>query len=306
MESKQPLVSIVTVNFNETESTCEMLESLAEITYTNIEVIVVDNDSSRGHIQEIKAKYPRAILVQSPVNYGFAGGTNYGIMRARGRYVLLLNNDAVVSPGFLEPLVQFMESNPRAGVVSPKIRLYFSPEKIQYAGATPINLFTFRNRTLGYGQIDEGQYDEVSETAFGHGAAMLIPMEVIRSVGMMSYAYFLYYEEADWCRRIVRAGYTIWVVPQSVVFHKESLSTGKKPLDKVYYLNRGRLIYLLRTTSGVRLVVPVLYQVLIAVPKNLISYYRNGGMPMASAYFRAIKWAWKNRKNPEVYESPML
>ena len=96
LSSQYPLVSIITVNFNGSEDTLEMIESLSKITYPNIEIIVVDNYSENDNPRIIKEKYPSVVLYESNVNMGFAGGNNLGIMRARGEYVLLLNNDTIV------------------------------------------------------------------------------------------------------------------------------------------------------------------------------------------------------------------
>lgn len=302
----KPLVSIVTVNYNETAATCDLLGSLAKITYPNIEVIVVDNYSGANDLSEIRAMFKRAIIVESPINYGFAAGSNYGIMKASGKYVLLLNNDTVVQPSFLEPLVEFMEASPDVGVVSPLIKLYQNPKIIQFAGATPIHWLTSRNKIIGAGQTDLGQFTMATLSAFGHGAAMMIPMEVIRKAGLMSYAYFLYYEEADWCRRIMNEGFKIYTIPASVVFHKISLTTGKNLSEKVYYLNRGRFIYILRNSKGLSLFLSALYQLFIAIPKNVITYSLKEGSSSMQAYVKAVAWTIKNFNKTELYENPRL
>ena len=122
---KYPLVSIITVNYNQTETTRELIESLTRITYPNIEMIVVDNDSPEDDSSRLKHTFPGVRLIKSPINYGFAAGNNFGIMGARGKYILLLNNDVIVTPGFLEPLVEKCESDSTVGAVSPKIRFYY-------------------------------------------------------------------------------------------------------------------------------------------------------------------------------------
>lgn len=212
-----PLVSIITVNYNHSETTMELIESLSNISYPNIEIIVVDNASPNDNPKLIKERYPRINLVESVLNYGFAGGNNLGIMRARGEYILMLNNDTVVEPDFLEPLVKKFQEHPELGAVSPKIRYYDNKNIIQFAGFTEINKWTIRNKTIGKDEVDIGQYNTDRETAYTHGAAMMVPMKVIKQVGMMSYDFFLYYEEADWCLRIRKAGYKIQYVYNSLV-----------------------------------------------------------------------------------------
>lgn len=301
-----PLVSIITVNYNHTDDTCELIESLGQISYPHIEVIVVDNNSVTRDQYKITQKNPSVRLIESPINFGFAAGSNYGIMMARGKYIFLLNNDTVVQPGFLEPLVDFMENNPGVGAVSPKIKYYQHPDIIQYAGFTDIHPITSRNRAIGYGEKDHGQYDTIKETAFTHGAAMMVSMDVIRKAGLMSYVYFLYYEEADWCFRIKQHGYSTYIIPQSCIYHKESVSTGKQSTLKVYYLSRNRIMYLRRNFFGSKYLFAILYQFFIAIPKNAVVHILKGRPFDLFAYIKAIGWHLLNINNKEIHENPSL
>jgi len=124
-------------------------------------------------------------------------------------------------------LLKKLEKNPKIGAVSPKIKFFYQPDTLQYAGTTPMNNITMRNFAIGYKEKDKGQYDSDRETAYAHGAAMMVPMQVIKEVGLMSYIFFLYYEEADWCARIANKGYSMYYVHNSYVLHKESITTGK-------------------------------------------------------------------------------
>lgn len=306
MATEFPLVSIITVNYNQAGVTCALLESLNKITYPNIEVIVIDNASPDDDPSVIKEKYPNVVFIQNPINYGFAAGNNFGLMRARGEYVLLLNNDIEVDPGFLEPLVNKLQNNPKIGAVSPKIKFYYQPDTLQYAGYTPFNVVTMRNAAIGYWQKDTGQFNNDRETAYAHGAAMLVPMKVVKEVGLMSYIFFLYYEEADWCARIKAAGYQIWFVHNSQVLHKESVSTGRLSALKIYYQNRNRIVFMRRNVFGKNFIVGLLYQLFIAVPKNAFSYLLKGKIKLFLAYYKAIGWNITHLFDPEIHENPML
>ena len=303
---RYPLVSIITVNFNGSEDTLELLESLTKISYPNIEIIVIDNRSEHDNPKIIKERFPSVTLYESNVNMGFAGGNNLGIMRARGEYVLLLNNDTIVDKGFLEPLVRKFESDPIIGAISSKLRFYYDRNVIQFAGYTPLNHNTMRSFAIGYRQKDNGQYDEEKETAYSHGAAMMVPMRVIREVGIMSYIFFLYYEEADWSYRIRKAGYTIWYVPSSLVYHKESIAVGKLSESKVYYQNRNRLVFMRRNVKGKDFYLGIFYQLLIAIPKNALKYLIQGNIAYFYAYLRAVGWHLKNIVNPHIHDNPYL
>lgn len=303
---KYPLVSIITVNYNKASVTCELLDSLKKITYPNIEVIVVDNASPDEKPDSIKHNHPGIIFVQNPINYGFAAGNNFGIMCARGKYILLLNNDTIVTPDFIEPMVMFLETHANVGAVSPKIRFYYEPEIIQYAGFNPIKKHTLRNSAIGYKEKDIGQYNATCKTAFAHGAAMMVPLEVVKQVGMMSYIYFLYYEEADWCERIKRAGYSIWFIHNSLIYHKESISTGKSSLLKTYYLTRNRIVYMRRNFFGKDFLMGLVYQLLISIPKNTIKYLINIHFSELRVYYKALFWNLRHAFDSEVHENPQL
>ena len=301
-----PLVSIITVNYNHSEVTCDLIESLNKITYPNIEIIVVDNDSPDDSPLDIKSRFPNVIMTASPINYGFAAGNNYGIMKARGKYVLLINNDTVVTKNFLEPLVDKMEADPTIGALSPKIRYFHTPDTIQYAGATAYNLRTMRNRAIGFGEVDKGQFEEDRETAYAHGAAMMIPIDVIKKIGMMSYAYFLYYEEADWCYRIRKAGYKIFYVHNSLIFHKESIATGKQSPLKIFYQTRNRIVFLRRNVQGKEFYISIIYMILIAIPKNTISFILKRRFDLLKAFYKGIFWNINNISSKEIFENPVL
>ncbi len=117
--TRYPLVSIVTVNYNQSAVTCELIASLERISYPNIEIIVVDNHSEKDDPSIIKQRFPNIKFIPNPINYGFAAGNNFGIMAASGDYVLFLNNDTEVRPDFLEPLVAKMENNPHTWCCQP-------------------------------------------------------------------------------------------------------------------------------------------------------------------------------------------
>jgi GT2 family glycosyltransferase len=302
----QPLVSIITINYDHPEVTICLLASLRLVTYPNIEVIVVDNASPNDDPSILKQSYPDIIFMQSIINLGFAGGNNLGIRQAKGKYILLLNNDTEVNPGFLEPLVDKFESNTEIGAISPKIKFFDHPDTIQFCGQAPMNHYTMRSHGIGHGVVDKGQFDVDTQTNFVHGAAMMVPISVIKKVGLMPECYFLYYEELDWCSKIRKAGYELWYVHNSFLLHKESISTGKMSPFKTYYMNRARLLYLRRNVGGLTFFIAILYQILVAIPKNLLVFSLKKDKGHFNAYARAIGWHLKNLFSKEIHTNPML
>lgn len=304
---EQPLISIVSVQYGHPEVTLEMIQSLKKISYPNIEIIIVDNASPSGNPDIVKEKYPDIIYIKSDENLGFAGGNNLGFNVAKGKYILMLNNDTEVEVGFLEPLVEKMENNPNIGIVSPKIRFYHSPDTLQYVGYENINPITQRGGAKGFGEKDKGQYEEDAEAAYGHGAAMMIPVKVIKEVGLMADVFFLYYEELDWAHRIRNAGYKIFYVHNSLIYHKESISTGGRVSAlRAYYMTRNRILYLRRNFSGITFLFALIYQMLIAIPKNMVTNIIKGGPKFFLPYNKGIFWHIYNFRAKKVHFSPVL
>jgi len=292
-----PLVTIVTINYNQLGLTCELLDSLRKVTYPAVEVIVVDNNSKEDPTNVITEKYPEVKLIVSKENLGFAGGNNLGIKASRGEYLLFLNNDTEVHPGFLEPLVMMFQSNPKAGAASSKILYHNSDEIIQYAGSTRIDPFTGRSKRIGYLEKDNGQHDTIKETDLAHGAAMMVPKKVIEIAGMMPEFFFLYYEEVDWCESIKKAGYKIYVVPGSKVYHKESMSIGKGSALKTYYMTRNRLLYMRRNTAGLTKFTWILFFLFFSLPKNTLMYTLKRDLQHAKAFWKGLAWNFTHLDN---------
>jgi len=304
---EQPLVSIVSVQYGHPDITLEMLNSLKLISYLNIEIIIVDNASPDCNPDIVKEKFPDIVYIKSKENLGFAGGNNLGFQVAKGKYILMLNNDTEVESGFLEPLVNKMENDSRIGIVSPKIKFFHTPDTIQYVGYDPINPITQRGGAKGFGEKDLGQYQVDAEAAYGHGAAMLIPMKVIKEVGLMADIFFLYYEELDWAHKIRKAGYKIFYVHNSIIYHKESVSTGGRISTlRAYYMTRNRILFLRRNFSGFTYFLALLYQVFIAIPKNAVISIIQGGLKHLIAYNKAIFWHFYNIRSKKVHFSPKL
>jgi GT2 family glycosyltransferase/acetyltransferase-like isoleucine patch superfamily enzyme len=285
-----PLVSIVTVNYNQTNVTRDLLISLRSITYPSIEIIVVDNGSADNSITLLKDEFPEIKLILTGKNTGFAGGNNIGIKAGSGDYFLLINNDVEVTPGFLEPLVDCFQKNPKVGIASPKIVYFNRDEKIQYAGSSRISPFTGRGKRYGYLEKDSGQYDFDLKTELGHGAGLITSKVVLDSVGLLPELYFLYYEEHDWTENVKRNGYEVHYVGTSKIYHKESISTGKNSPLKTYYLSRNRILFAKRNSSRFEFFSSLLYTFIVAAPKNTFVFLIRGDIDNLKAYVRGLLW----------------
>lgn len=288
-------ISIITINYNGLKETSELLETLP-LEDESLEVIVVDNASRDNEAARIEQQFPQVTVVHSKKNLGFAGGNNLGIQAAHGKYLFFLNNDTLLEArgqrsearDLFWPLIDRLESSEKIGAVCPKIRFTWSEKPIQYAGYTPLSRITLRNRSIGYGEHDHGQYNLPHPTPYAHGAAMMVKREAIEKVGMMPECYFLYYEELDWSMMIRRAGYDIWYEPAVTIYHKESQSTGQQSPLRTYYITRNRLLFVWRNNDSASRYLSYLYLIALVGTKDMLKYLLQRRPDLAKATLRGI------------------
>jgi GT2 family glycosyltransferase len=236
-------VAAVVLGWNGRDDTLACLHSLRAATYPELSVVVVDNASTDGGPDAVAAEFPEATLIRLDENRGFAGGVNVGVDAALGAgadLVLLLNNDATVDAGFLEPLVAAVE--PGIGAACSQI-LDDEGSTVWYAGATYDPRRGHQGRHTGYGgpPIPASVAPYVTDRACG--GAMLVPRAALELVGPLDEALFAYAEDVEWSLRARDAGLRIVVVPASVVRHRVSASTGGPSSgDSIYYALRNGLV----------------------------------------------------------------
>lgn len=296
---KNPLISVIALNYNQTAVTCEFLASLKNVTYRNLEVIVVDNASNEDPTDMIVGTYPGVRLIRSEKNLGFTGGNNLGIEASHGEYVFIVNNDTEVTADIFEKLLAPFLVDNRIGMVSPKIYFYHNPNIIQYAGFSAINPFTGRNRGIGNKEEDRGQHDQSGYTHYAHGAAMMVSREVIEKVGMFPDIFFIYYEELDWSSQVTRAGYKIYYQAQASLYHKESITMGKESAIKAYYHNRNRILFMRRNSTPVQILVFTLFLCLFTIPKTFLKYLLKGQFGHLQSFRKALVWHLHYTNDPK-------
>ena len=287
-------LSIITINYNGLRDTCELIESLP-LGLPSMEVIVVDNASKEDEASIIEKRYPNIKVIRSNKNLGFAGGNNLGIKAAQGRYLFFINNDTLLptsdislQPSAIESLISRLESDEEIGMVCPKIRFAWGNNPLQFAGYTPLSRFTMRNRSIGFGETDKGQYDTPHSTPYAHGAAMMVKREALEKVGIMPECYFLYYEELDWSMMFTRAGYTIWYEPACTIYHKESQATGQNSPLKVYYLTRNRILFVKRNKKGYAKYITYAYLICMVAPRDIIKYTLKGEFKLVLSVIKGL------------------
>ncbi len=237
-----PKVFIIILNWNNWPDTSACLESLRNNDYLNKEVIVVDNGSQeKFSIPDLP--FP-VKLIKNQENLGFSGGNNVGIKYAleqKADYLLLLNNDTIVSPDFLNKLVAVGEKDEMIGFLGPKIYFYQEKNKIWFAGGK-INWLFNKGTMNGWNEIDEGQYDNQLETDYLTGCCLLVKRKVIEEIGLMPEEYFLYYEDTDWSLKAKKAGFKCIFVPQAHIWHKGSATSQEGSPSYIYYHVRNGLM----------------------------------------------------------------
>lgn len=291
-----PLVSIVTLTWNTTEITCDFLRSINEhCQYPNLEIIIVDNGSAEDPTRVFQAIRPDVIVLLNGKNLGFTGGNNVGIRAAKGDYLFIVNNDTEFTPGLLEGLLRIFDKYPDAGIVSPKFHYFFHKGTIEYAGYQTVNMFTGRNAMVGCREEDKGQYNEIRVTNYAHGGGMMVPRKVVDEVGPLPEEFFIYYEEFDWCEQIMRKGYKVYYQPESLIYHKESMTTGKSSPFKTYYHTRNRILFMRRNMPALNRIVFLLYFSLLTVPKNTLSFLLRKQWAHLRSFWRGILWHFNKK-----------
>lgn len=240
-------VAIVIVNYNTFLDTKECVESLKKVSrqVADFTVIVVDNASTKMDPEREAFLQINTIYLRTQENKGFSGGNNIGIKYAVEHeydYVLLLNNDTLVEPDFLDVLVTRAENKGEFGIAIGKI--YYASDRLRlwYAGGT-VNMKLGMVYQRGFNELDVGQWDIEEEVQFVTGCMMLIPVNVIRKVGLLEESFFLYAEDLEYSLRMSKNEYKMYYIPSSVIYHKVGASSGRENVSSntQYYMIRNQL-----------------------------------------------------------------
>lgn len=245
----EALVCVVLVNYNGYQDTAECIRSLLKCRYKNIKIIVVDNASAKVPDKtDMEYILGNARFIRSGKNIGFAGANNLGVRHAKEygpKYILILNNDTVVKKDFLNILIDTCEKEKQVGIATCKICYYDEPDTLWFGGSY-YDSKSCEMKIEGIGEKDGPKYSVRKNLSFSTACLWLIPLETFEKIGEMNEDYFLYYEDADYCERIINGGYRILYIPEAVIYHKESRSTKKGSFLYHYYNTRNYLYYLTR------------------------------------------------------------
>jgi GT2 family glycosyltransferase len=249
-----PLVYVITLNWNRKEDTLACLETLVCQTLSGIRVLVVDNHSTDGSPEEIAKRYPQVEQIINSENLGFAAGFNIGLqfaLDAGADYLLILNNDTLLSPKCIELLMQAV--SPEVGILAPLIYYADPPERIWALGGSTHPLLLEKHDPWA-GKIDTGDYPEILDCDFVTGCAMLFPKKVLETVGFFDEKFKMYYEDADMCHRVRQARLLVRAVSSARMWHKVASSSGgsDSPTER-YWMARSSIRYFKKHARGLQI-----------------------------------------------------
>lgn len=241
-----PIASVLVLNWNGLRFLAPCLSSVLADACDHVEVVLIDNGSADGSVALVGAQFPNVKIIQHKTNLGFSVGYNVAVPRTRGQILVFLNNDTVVSKGWLDPLVEPLQKQSQVGLTTSKI-LFFGTNRINAAGGK-LKLWTGANE-LGYG-FDEALFSEPGlEPFFALGAAMAIRRSLFRQLGGFDDGIFAYGEDVDLSWRARLLGYKVSYVPQSIVYHHHSGTLSVFNPSKVRMVTRGQLIAMIKSLS---------------------------------------------------------
>lgn len=231
-------LSVLIVNFNTRELLAACLRSVvATVRRHRYEIIIADNASADGSVAMLRRDWPQVTVIETGGNLGFARANNKALAAAQGRYCLLLNSDTEVLPDALDTLVDFMDAHPAAGVVAPQLlnsdftdqgtaRAFPSAAAVLFGRKSLLTrLFPDNPWSRRYLLGRQRRGDEPFRVDWVSGACLMVRREAVEQVGPLDEHFFMYWEDADWCRRIGNAGYAVYCVPAARVVHHEGQSS---------------------------------------------------------------------------------
>jgi hypothetical protein len=291
MKNRQPLVSIIMANWNGGDVYRNCLGSLSEINYSNWELIVIDNGSSDGTTDislDPKYKIDHSKLIKNKVNVGFAPANNQGDKIAKGKYLLLLNNDTLVDPDFLNVLVEKMEKEKDLGVIQPKIRIMDNPQYLDNAGSFLTRIGFLHH--WGFMQKDRKEFNKEKEVFTTKGACMLIRKSIVDKIGLFDNDFMSYFEESDFCWRVWLTGNRVLFYPKTHIFHKVGFTIKRLDVGNLnWHYYKNRICSLIKNLGAANLLIILPTHLFISLGISLAFLFK-GQLKNALIIWQAIWW----------------
>ena len=263
VESSNPMVVVIVLNWNGKADTIECLKSLNLVQYPNLKITVVDNGSSDDSVESIAEAYPETDILETGMNLGYTGGNNCGIRRAVGssaEFVLLLNNDTRVEPAFLPRLVSAMQTDARIGIAGPTVYEFPPSTRINATGGR-IRWKTGKLVSIGLRKSRNEEAAEYADVDYASGSCLLVRTRVFEDIGYLDEDFFAHWEEIDFCTRAKRRGYRVVWVKRAMIFHKDGGSSSKVLGFRAFHNARNRIWFMKKNARPLDLLTFLFYLV---------------------------------------------
>jgi hypothetical protein len=280
----------------------DCLDSVLKTSYSNFEVLFVDNASTDGSVDFVTKRfsaYKNLRVVQNEKNYGFTEGNNKGIKEAKGKYLAILNNDTKVNPDWLSELVKVAQ-NPQIAAVQSQLLVMNKPNVLDSAGGL-VDYYGYHYE-IGRGE-EPSKYTQSREVFYGKGASLLMKREVLDKTGLFDPTLFMYFDEVDLCWRILLGNYKVVYAPASVVYHASGSTTSTLQLrTRLYFYTRNHIVVLLKNYNLANAFKAIAVSILFEA-RNMIRFLAKREPLVSVSIFEALLWnvcrlkqTWKQRQ----------
>jgi GT2 family glycosyltransferase len=315
--STTPKVAIVILNWNGLKHLSKFLPSVMASEWDNLEIVVGDNASSDGSVRFLQSTFPSIKIIQNDANYGFTGGYNRVLSQVDADYYILLNSDIEVTPNWIKPVIELMESEAEIAAAAPKIKAYHQPTHFEHAGAAGgfIDSYGYpfcRGRIFYEVEEDKGQYDQSGEVFWATGAALFIKKKCWDLAGGFDERFFAHMEEIDLCWRLKNLDFKIMYCAESVVYHVGGGTLDKENPFKTYLNFRNNLLLLKKNLSFGRALFTICLRYLLdllAIVRFLNEGKRKDAWAVSRAHQSFIRMLFKSDKSvvkaPKAHHSTL-
>lgn len=299
-----PSVSIVILNWNGRRYLEQFLPSVLSSTYTNFQIVVIDNASSDDSVSYLQNNHPGVRIISLAANYGFAKGYNEGLKQVSSDYYILLNSDVEVQKGWIEPAITLLESDKKISACQPKILQFKNKQLFEYAGAAGGWLdhlgYPFaKGRIFDVCESDMGQYDQAEPIFWASGAAMFVRASVYHELNGLDEYFFAHQEEIDFCWRMQLEGYMIFSCPESVVYHVGGGTLPKGNSRKVFLNFRNNLVMMAKNLPVGEAIWKISYRFFLDAISAFKSLFAGQGtyfIAVVQAHFTFLNWLFFVKK----------
>jgi GT2 family glycosyltransferase len=303
-----PLVGVLVLNYNGLRFLRDCYDSLRKSRYPHFIIYLVDNNSTDQSVEFTQTQYPDVRIIQTGKNSGYSRAYNIAMSQADGKYFVLLNNDVVVDPGWLDHLVPITEKNPEVAALQPKILSMLKPDNFEYAGASGgyIDRYGYpflRGRIFYSIEPDEHQYDDAADVFWTSGAAMFVRADVLKHAGNLDEDFVHHMEEIDWCWRLHLAGFKLMVIPASVIYHYAGATIKEGSYRKLYWNHRNNIFMLVKNLDTGNLLKILPQRIALDMINVMYSSFIKFDFRHAYAILAAYTWLvshvpllWRKRK----------